>query len=390
MTYYSPATFKSLVEKYSPQHSNSIVEKYYGANSSLNMFFTSTTGVGVTVSHSTLEGGALLSASSSITGSSSIQSIYNHKLFGYFPGYFVLTFKFGAETSSSLERRVGAYISGDSGIYLREINGVLAIVILNNGSTTVINRSSWSIDKLDGTGPSEKTFSQTDVNTLVMFSAGYSFKIGFIYSGEIFWIHEFSTNPVLSGNMSILRAELSSTGSSIGGTMILYSGLIGEVNPLLRCTSIGFSRLTSNIVIQTAGLIYPLLSIRQPNINRSQLFVHSYYLVGSTNAINNTFLSFSPTTTGTDAARWTSISGSNIEFDRSRTNTYIISSSNGQPIALRNILSTTGNQAIPSNIVLPTPVPIPVLTNNTESILGVTASSNAGGYTGSLILLEAM
>ena len=100
------------------------------------------------------------------------------------------------------------YGYGDSlnGIFLRQ-NGASGLQVVQRSSTsgsvveTIVNQSSWNIDKMDGTGSSAITFDVTKAMILIIdlqFLGMGRVRLGFDINGVIYYFHQFLNANILS------------------------------------------------------------------------------------------------------------------------------------------------------------------------------------------------
>lgn len=97
---------------------------------------------------------------------SHVSNTYHH----YFPGssqLFIGTLALGDSGKTNLMREWGMF-DDKNGFYFMQDDGVLSVVIKSNTSGSVVNtvipRSSWNKDKVDGTGPSQMVLDVTKDN----------------------------------------------------------------------------------------------------------------------------------------------------------------------------------------------------------------------------------
>lgn len=154
-----------------------------------------TNGSGATVTHDATNRTALMTFSSTATGGKAYMQTYEH--FRYQPGRsqsIFLTFNF-IETKANVLKFAG-YSDGTNGIELQQNGSTVQFALLtgtSHGNETVA-QANWSIDKMNGSGPSGITLDLTKVQILVIdFQALYvgRVRVGFDINGLVIWAHEF-------------------------------------------------------------------------------------------------------------------------------------------------------------------------------------------------------
>jgi hypothetical protein len=211
-----------------------------------------------------------------LSGSSVIRE--TTKVFSYQPGKSLLvlnTFVF-ASSATNLRQRVG-YYGRDNGIYFQLDDNVLSFVerSLVTGSTqeTIVPRSSWNGDKLDGTGASGLTLDITKAQILWMdiewLGLG-SVRVGFIINGQYIVCHTFNhANLIASTYITTaslpLRYEITNKNATSGSKTMkqVCSSVISEGGYELRGLqqAIGLP-VTDPLNLPTAGTFYPIISLR--------------------------------------------------------------------------------------------------------------------------------
>lgn len=196
--------------------------------------------------------------------------------FNYQPGkshLVVTTFVMGAGTAG-ITRRVG-YFDDQNGIFLQQSGSTLSIVrrsyVTGSAVDTVVNQSSWTLDKFDGTGVSGITLDITKTQIFFMdlewLGVG-RVRCGFYINGLPFYVHEFLNANTLSTvymsrpNLPI-RWELSNDGTGAAASLThICSSVVVEGGQ----DDTGFVRAynMANRVITAgaAGTRYPILGIR--------------------------------------------------------------------------------------------------------------------------------
>lgn len=154
-----------------------------------------TNGSGATVTHDATNRMALMTFSSTATGGKAYMQTFEH--FRYQPGRsqsIFMTFNF-VETKANCLKFAG-YSDGTNGIELQQSGSTVQLALLtgtSHGNETVA-QANWSLDKMDGAGPSGLTLNLAKVQILVIdFQALYvgRVRVGFDIGGLVYWVHEF-------------------------------------------------------------------------------------------------------------------------------------------------------------------------------------------------------
>ena len=198
------------------------------------------------------------------------------KVFAYQPGKSLLvlnTFVMNPK-KTNLRQRVG-YFGADNGMYF-EVDGNTAYFVersLSLGTTTRVAQEDWTIDKLDGTGPSGFTLNSSKAQILWMdiewLGVG-SVRIGFVIDGAFIHCHTFhhaniiESTYITSGSLP-LRYEIANTGitTSTSNLKQICSSVISEGGYNLHGLqqAVG-TPITTPRTLTTAGTFYPIVSIR--------------------------------------------------------------------------------------------------------------------------------
>jgi hypothetical protein len=200
------------------------------------------------------------------------------KVFSYQPGKSLLvlsTFVMSA-AKTNLRQRVG-YYGLQNGLYLQLNNSTLSFVerSLVTGSVTesVVNQSSWNVDKMDGTGASGITLDITKAQILFMdiewLGLG-TVRMGFVINGNFYVCHKFHhaniiTSTYITTASLPLRYEITNTGATSGASTLkqICSSVLSEGGYELRGSqqAIG-TPINTPRTLATAATYYPIVSIR--------------------------------------------------------------------------------------------------------------------------------
>jgi hypothetical protein len=200
------------------------------------------------------------------------------KVFSYQPGksLLVLSTFVMSPAKTNLRQRVG-YYGASNGYYLELNNSTVSFVERSSVSgvlsNTLVNQSSWNVDKLDGTGASGITLDLTKAQILFMdlewLGVG-TVRIGFVINGNFYVCHKFhhaniiATTYITTASLP-LRYEITNTGATSGASSLkqICSTVLSEggyqLNGLQQAISIP---VTTPRNLAVAGTFYPIVSIR--------------------------------------------------------------------------------------------------------------------------------
>lgn len=138
-----------------------------------------------------------------------------------------LSFYLGTAISNA-RKRIGLF-DANNGVFLEETGGTVTLVLRSKVSGSVVDapvaKSSWNIDKLDGspTSPSGQTLDLTKVQTLAIdFVPGGRVRVGFVIAGRLSYVHQFLHANVITSlfaaTMSLpLRYEMVNIATTLTG-----------------------------------------------------------------------------------------------------------------------------------------------------------------------------
>ena len=296
-----------------------------------NQFSTSTSGTG-TSTFTTNQSSVAMTVTGAGVGSV-VRQTYRNML--YQPGKSLLvlaTFLMSNSTSANLNQKVG-YFNTQNGVFFQRTGGVNSFVLRSytGGSvddTRTVNQSSWSVDPLDGSGPSGLTLDLTHPQILWMdfewLGVG-TVRCGFIIDGAYIVCHTFDTANVYGTTVYMttailpVRYEITSTTAAVAATLSqICSSVVSEggfeaisVEHLARRTTI-FN------TINTAANFFPIVSIRLASTALGAVIIPKSIQFQPTTLQNYEIaLIKNPVLTG---ASWTAVpSDSNVEYDVSAT-----------------------------------------------------------------------
>lgn len=181
------------------------------------------------------------------------------------------------QNQAGVTKRVGYFSSNTSTPYDSNKDGFwfesdgtnYKVVIANNGSLTEVNQIDWSIDTLDGNGPSGTTQDFSFFNVLVtdfLYLGGTAARFGFKDGEEFNWfhVHKHSNNSaglIIRSPHQPLRFEIRSTGGA--GTLGQVCGDVateGTLNVVSLPTATPIP--TNPVQANNAGVAYALAGIR--------------------------------------------------------------------------------------------------------------------------------
>lgn len=275
-------------------------------------------------------------------GTTSGAKVYREttKVFSYQPGKSLLvmtTFVFNP-AKNNLRQRVG-YYGANNGLYL-ELDGVggnvLAFVerslVSGSPTETKVVQSSWNVDKMDGTGPSQIKLDITKAQILWMdvewLGLG-TVRMGFVIDGKFIVCHQFHhanliTSTYITTASLPLRYEIENTGTTASSSTLkqICSTVISEGGYELRGLQQGIAiPITTPYNLTLSGTYYPVVSLRlkaSPDRLDAIVIITALSIMGITNNANyNWRLVASGTTTG---GTWTSAgTDSGVEYNLTGT-----------------------------------------------------------------------
>jgi hypothetical protein len=254
------------------------------------------------------------------------------KVFSYQPGksLLVLSTFVMSPAKTNLRQRVG-YYGTQNGLYFQLDGSTLSFVerSLVTGSVTesVVNQSSWNVDKMDGTGPSGITLNITKAQILFMdiewLGLG-TVRIGFVIDGTFRVCHKFHhanliTSTYITTASLPLRYEITNTGATNGASELkqICSSVLSEGGYELRGAqqAVG-TPINAAKSLTTANTYYPIVSIRLKSTRLDGIAVATALsAIGNTAANFNWQVVSGGTTTG---GTWTS-AGTNSCVDYNLT-----------------------------------------------------------------------
>jgi hypothetical protein len=278
------------------------------------------------------------------------------KVFSYQPGKSLLVMNTFVMQSAKtgLRQRVG-YYGANNGIYIELANSILYIVKRSSVSGVLVDtriaQSSWSNDKLDGSGPSGITLDISKAQILWMdiewLGVG-SVRIGFVINGQFVLCHIFYhanliTSTYITSASLPLRYEIKNTAATSGNSTLkqICSTVISEggfeLNGLQQSINIP---ITSARALATAGTYYPIISIRLKSAFLDGIVIPTAFsMMGTANGINYNWRIIVAGTTsagtwvsgGSDSSVEYNITGTSFSGGRILASGFLNSSNQGSP-----------------------------------------------------------
>ena len=201
--------------------------------------------------------------------------------FPYQPGksLFVMATFVMAPAASELRQRVG-YFDTDNGVFLQLDDTELSFVLRSYVTGSVVDtrkvaKSSWNVDKFDGTGPSKLTLDITKAQ-IVFFDFEWlgvgSVRCGFVINGKLHLAHIFhNANSISTTYMTTailpIRYEIEAKAAlSASATLKQICSTVISEGGYQQKTALHWARMTTDTTLSTS--FEPLVSIK---LNASRL-----------------------------------------------------------------------------------------------------------------------
>jgi hypothetical protein len=239
-----------------------------------------------------------------------------------------------ASSATNLRQRVG-YFGDQNGIYFQLDDGNISMVerSLVTGSVTesVVSRSNWNGDKLDGTGSSGIVLNITKAQILwtdIEWLGVGTVRVGFVINGRFIVCHSFHHANILDSTYITtaslpLRYEITNKAATGGSKTLkqICSTVISEGGYELRGLqqAIGLP-VTDPINLPTAGTFYPIISLRLKSDRLDSIIIlTALSILGLGDSTYNWQVKASTTTGG---GSWVSAGvDSSVEYNISGTST---------------------------------------------------------------------
>lgn len=277
-------------------------------------------------------------ASSTLTQAANTAGKYvrrTRRYFNYQPGksqLIVLTAVMGPSVAH-VHKRLG-YFDESNGFYFG-VNGESIFVALRSNVTgtpveTIAHQAQWNFDKLDGTGPSGIAIDTTRVQILWFdfewLGAG-RVRWGIFYRGKPYLAHEFvfsnepnSTSVYMSTPALPITCEIENDGQGAQASIEqICCSVISEGGTQAAGAARSVNRGLTAISVTSANLV-PVISIRtRTGFEFQTINILGADILGTANTAFLWALVLNPVLAGVDAAVWTAVGSSTIEFDIART-----------------------------------------------------------------------
>lgn len=322
-----------------------------------------TSGSGTTSTHSTFRASQTLAVSASTAGTRTRQTF---RRFNYQSGksQLVLLTAVPGAGATGITKRWG-YFDDSNGIYF-ELNGTsFSINRRTNATATPVDNSvaqaSFNGDPLNGTGASGLTI---DFSKAQIFFVDFQWLgVGRIRTGVIIGntpvvAHTFyGTNTLSSITMSTpnlpIRYSISNSGAGgVASLECICSTVISESGSRSAGTARAIDRAISGLVTGVGSTaVVPVISMRlRSGYLGASVDLEALSVINTTDSNFRWALILNPTIAGVDAASWTTLTNSAIEYDVSRTATNTISGGTviaaGYTTDLVNAVSATTDNII--------------------------------------------
>jgi hypothetical protein len=234
---------------------------------------------------------------------------------------------------TNLRQRVG-YYGASNGMFLEQDGTTVSFVERSavTGSTvdTKVAKTSWNIDKMDGTGPSGYTLDLTKAQIFWMdiewLGLG-TVRLGFIINGQFVHCHSFhhanlvTTTYITTASLP-LRYEITNTGTTASSSTLkqICSTVLSEGGYELRGLqqAIG-TTITAPYSLATAGTFYPVISLRLKTAALDAIVIlTAISVLGITSANYLWRVVATATTTG---GTWVPLTDSSVEYNLTGTAT---------------------------------------------------------------------
>jgi hypothetical protein len=273
------------------------------------------------------------------------------KVFAYQPGKSLLvmnTFVM-APSAANLRQRVG-YFGKDNGIYFQLDDGNIGLVkrSLVSGSVTdtVVLRSNWNGDKLDGTGSSGLVLDITKAQIFwidIEWLGVGTVRTGFVINGQFIVCHSFHHANLIDSTYITtaslpLRYEIVNKGDTNGSNTLkqICSTVISEGGYELRGLqqAVGTAITGGGKELTTAGTYYPVVSLKLRTDRLDAIVIPTAIsVIGSSDGIYNWQIRSNTSTTGgawlsagVDSAVEYNLTGTGISGGRILASGYFITS----------------------------------------------------------------
>jgi len=280
------------------------------------------------------------------------------KVFSYQPGKSLLilnTFVMGS-SAFNLTQRVG-YFGTENGIFFQMEDSALSFVkrskVTGSVVDTVVSRTNWNGDKLDGSGPSgivlDITKAQIQWMDFEWLGVG-TVRTGFVINGQFILCHSFHHSNLINSTYITtaslpIRYEIFNRGTTTGSKTLkqICSSVISEGGYELRGLQQAVSiPINAPITFAAANVYYPIISIKlktTPNRLDAIIILTALSILGVGDGKNYNWRVIASGITsggswidaGDDSAVQYNISGTSFSGGRILASGYLSSNNQGSP-----------------------------------------------------------
>lgn len=295
-------------------------------------------GSGTSTAHSTNEAATTITVGATTAGKRVRQT---YRRFNYQPGKSQLILCTWGEfdTSTGITKEVG-YFDDNNGLFFRSDEGTLSVVrrtyVTGAAVDNPVSQSSWNIDSLDGTGASGITLdlTKTQIGIIDFEWLGVGrVRMGFVIDGVIYYCHQFlNANNLGLVYMSTpnlpLRYSIENDGNGATDDFLhVCSSIISEGGSEQLGATLSVSRGATSFTTASNTSVNPLIGIRLKSTHLGATIIpESFSVLCTSTADFEILVLLNPTVAGSDAASWTSLANSAVEYDVTRDNTNLLSS----------------------------------------------------------------
>lgn len=253
------------------------------------------TGVGGTATLTTNASEMLLSTRTTGTASYAVTSIERCTVYGGIGVECMIGVRFASASLTTGHHARWGLFDGTNGFFFQLLGGTLSVGVFRNSVATLVNKTSFNIDTLDGTGVSGQTLDLTRGNV-------FRILIGADYGQVVFGITTVDTNgyqrvigmhQMDTSGSSVpfqhqpLRLEVNNNGvtTTTATTMnVMHRSVfyLGVPRPPVRYTAINNSNV---IVLSTAANTYVMLIRKKAAYTNCNVYLDSFELAATTAGI---------------------------------------------------------------------------------------------------------
>jgi len=240
------------------------------------------------------------------------------------------------EPKQNLVQKVG-YYNDENGIFFQQSSNTATFVLRSNASGSVINsvatQDNWSIDTLDGTGPSKITLDLTKAQISffdIEWLGDGSVRCGFVINGQFIHCHTFNHSNIVDSvymttAMLPLRYEIENLAATTSSSTLkqICSAVISEggYEPRGEPKSFGLN-LNQQRQLGTLATDFPVISLRlNPDFIDDAVIIRDLSILAISSASYKVSLVRDATITGEVWANVSSVSSVQYNSNNSATMT---------------------------------------------------------------------